>query len=514
MTKGPRSESGKIRWQCRSAGEETYCYSTVNPRSPAYGNNGKTLKTGPAPRFQRKLKSTQVYIMTSAQNATPVHPDAWACMQQLRRHRKAELLVIPIRYKNPTSRWSASQANADRWAAEVTPFLWNVRRQLNPNLVLLGDVKTQPTCSDPVMGFESYSGASSAILGHTKVQLRTVAVPSNRMAKIITTTGACTVPNYTDSKAGRLGQFHHSLSCVVVEVVGRKFHLRHVHYDARTKSITDLGTRYYANRVTRAPRPLALVMGDTHVDAIDPKVERATFGPAGMVATLKPRYLVWHDLLDAYSINPHHHGNPFISYAKAMAGRSDIQAEARRACQFVRKRTVGDMVSVIVPSNHDDMLDRWLAGHDWKTSPVNAQFYLETALATVRGTSMGPLGARYPKALPMIFPRLVSSMARIRTLQVGEDFTLAGCGLGQHGHRGPRGSRGSIRNLRRVGLRSIMGHAHAPGIDEGAYQTGTSTRLQADYTIGSPSDWLNAHCWLHADGKRQLSFIIDGYWRA
>lgn len=452
--------------------------------------------------------------MTAAQNATPVHQEAWACIQQMRRHRRAELLVIPIRYKNPTSKWSASQANADHWAAEVTPYLWNVRKALNPNLMVLGDIKTQPTCSDPVFGFESISGASSAILGHTKIQLKSIPVPSDRMAKIVTTTGACTVPNFTDSKAGKLGHFHHSLACVVIEVVGRKFHLRHCHYDNRTRSMTDLVTRYTPTGWGRAPRPLALVMGDTHVDFIDPKVERATFGPDGMIQTLRPRHLIWHDLLDCYSVSPHHQGNPFITYAKAMSGRSDVHAEARRACQFVRDRTIGDMTSIVVPSNHDDMLDRWLASHDWRASPVNAQFYLATALAVVRGTRMGLIGAEYPSALPMIFPELAGSMDGIRTLRNGEPFVLAGCSLGNHGHRGPKGSRGSIRNLRRIGLRAIYGHAHAPGIDEGAHQTGTSTRLQADYTIGAPSDWLNAHVWLHADGRRQLNLIVDGAWRA
>jgi hypothetical protein len=33
-----------------------------------------------------------------------------------------------------------------------------------------------------------------------------------------------------------------------------------------------------------------------------------------------------------------------------------------------------------------------------------------------------------------------------------------------------------------------------------------------EYTAG-PSSWLNTHCLLHADGKRQLIHIIDGKWR-
>jgi hypothetical protein len=517
MYSGSMAESGRRRWQCFGGGSNrtgSYCYSTTDPQAGVRHQDGHEVRRDRPPAFRRKLRAgRQVFIITAAQNATPVHAEFWACLTQMARHRKAEILAIPIRYKNPTSRWSASQANEDHWADEVTPFLWNVRKQLNRNLVLLGEIKTQPTCSDPINGFESISGSGSAILGHTKIQLKTVSVPSNRMPKIITTTGACTVPNYTDSKAGRLGHFHHQLACLVVEIQGGRFHMRHVHYDDKTGSMTDLATRYFPNRLGPAPRPLALIQGDTHVDFIDPKVERATFGPGGLVPVLKPRHLLWHDLLDSYSISAHHQGNPFIQYGKAMAGRSNIRAEAERACRFVRARTPKGTESVVVPSNHDDMLDRWLAGHDWKTSPVNAEFYLETALAVLRGTSMGPIGVAYPPALPLIFPSMVNSMDGIRTLRPGEEFTLANWDLGTHGHRGPRGSRGSIRNLRRVGLRRVIGHSHSPGIDEGAVQTGTSTRLRADYTVGGPTDWLNAHALLHANGKAQLIFIVDGRWR-
>ena len=70
----------------------------------------------------------------------------------------------------------------------------------------------------------------------------------------------------------------------------------------------------------------------------------------------------------------------------------------------------------------------------------------------------------------------------------------------------------TIRNLRRVGVRSVIGHSHSPGIEEGCYQTGTSTFLRLEYNSG-PSGWLQAHVLVHADGKRQLIIIIDGKWR-
>lgn len=465
----------------------------------------------PTTVYKRAIPAgTKRYLIAAAQNATPVHPVWWRVLRNMARKIGAELLVIPLRYKNPTSQWSGSQQNAEYWAEEVQPFLWNVRHALNANLTLLADLKIQPTASSPLTGAEAVSLASSGIVGHTKLQLRSVPTAPSRMAKLLTTTGACTKPNYTDSRAGRIGAFHHSLSAILVEVDGKRFHMRAVHFDAKTASCTDLDTRYTAKGAARAPRPLALVMGDTHVDAICPLVERATFGKGGIVETLKPEHLVWHDLLDAYSVNPHHAGNPFNAVAKRQAGADDVEAEVKRAIAFVAKRTPKATQSVVVGSNHNDMLRRWVVNNDWRRDPVNAEFYLATALAMVRGTKLTGKGTEYPD--PFGYWLRAANLPDTRALAGDEDFMLGGVDLSMHGDQGPNGARGSIRNLRRIGVKSIIGHSHSPGIDEGCYQTGTSTRLRLEYNHGA-SAWLNAHVILHADGKRQPVFIIDGEWR-
>ncbi len=475
----------------------------------------------PAPIFQRKLRSVQRFIVVAAQNATPVHTMFWDILKNIAQLNDAEILVIPLRYKNPTSQWTGSQENADYWDAAVTPFLWNVRRALNANLTLLADIKIQPTAVSPLTGADALSLASSGIIGHTKLQYKTVPTPSSRMAKVLTTTGACTVENYTDSRAGKIGEFHHSLAAVYVEVVdGKRFHLRQLHYDAKSASVTDLGVRYSDEGAEVAPRPLALIMGDTHVDSVDPGVYAATFGKGGMVPALKPQHLIWHDLLDAYSVNPHHFGNPFNAVAKRKTSRDDARGEVDRAIEFVRINTPGDCTSVLVGSNHNDMLRRWIIKADWRDNPTNAEFYLETALAMVRGTVLTKKGTEYPDPFVYWFRQKMDTTPRdgcgvkYRALDSSdESFMLGGVELGMHGDLGPNGARGSIRNLRRLGVKSIIGHSHSPGIDEGCYQVGTSTHLRLEYNHGA-SGWLNCHCLLNADGKRQLIVIVDGKWRA
>lgn len=461
------------------------------------------------PQFDREIdKDTRTYLITAAQNGTPVHA-AFHVMVKAAKEMGAELVVVPLRYKNPTSSWSESQSNDEVWAPEVVPYLYNQRLRLNANLILLADIKTQPTATQPLTGFESITASESGILGHTKLQLKVVPSPSSKFPKILTTTGACTKPNYTDSKAGKIGEFHHMLGALRVDIKGRLFSIRHVACDTHTGAFTDLDRRYTLKGSRKAERPLALIMGDTHVDFIDPVVEKATFGRGGIIEALKPTHLVYHDLLDGYAANPHHAGNPFNAYAKRLSGRDDVRAEVVRAIDFVRHRT-GSAQSVVVPSNHDDFLRRWVVSTDWRQDPTNAEFYLDTARAMIAGTKLGDGGTIYPSPFVYWIERLGGPS--VRALHGDESFKLGNIELGMHGDRGPNGSRGSIKNLRRIGIRSIIGHSHTPGIDEGCTQVGTSTRLRLEYN-GGPSSWLNAHCVLHADGKRQLIFIINGVWK-
>lgn len=467
------------------------------------------IKFGADRKFPKTCKK---FLITAAQNGTPVDSSWWKILQNIAKTQEAELLVIPIRYKNPTSHWSASSSNEEYWVPEVLPFLWNQRFDLNRNLTVLGDIKTQPTAVSPLTGFEAFATSSSGIIGHTKIQMKAVPSPSEKMAKIMVTTGACTLPNYTDSRAGAVGEFHHSLAAVLVEIdTSTRFFIRHLHYDTKTKSCIDLDKRYYATRVTKAPRALALVMGDTHVDAADPEVIKATFGKGGIVSALKPKHLIWHDLLDGYSVNPHHAGKPLQKIGKMLGNISNVREEVKRAIAFITKHTPADTKSIVVPSNHNDFLGRWIDSHDWKSDPVNAEFYLETALAMVRGTEQRPQGTMYPEAFSYWLKK--ANLSNCRVLDMDESFVLENVELGMHGNIGPNGVRGSIHNLRRISNKSIIGHSHTPGIDEGCYQVGTNTFLRLEYNKGA-SSWLNADCVLNADGKRQIIIIVDGKWRS
>jgi hypothetical protein len=244
LTKGQAAQSGKVRWECRTQvnGERFHCYSTTDPTAPYRDQSGNTK--APAKKFKRKLGGVRRLLITSAQNATPVHKPFMKALETAANHLNAEIVVIPLRYKNPTSKWSSSQENAEVWDDAVTPYLCSERKALNKNLTLLGDIKVQPTATQPLTGFDAITHGESGILGHTKLQLRSIPTPQAKMPKLLTTTGACTVRNYTDSKAGKLGEFHHTLGACLVELDGAKFHMRQINGDKDTGTFQDLNSTY------------------------------------------------------------------------------------------------------------------------------------------------------------------------------------------------------------------------------------------------------------------------------
>lgn len=462
--------------------------------------------------FYRDLPKFKTAIIVSAQNATPVHADWLAALETAARHYRAQIFVIPLRYKNPTSVWTGSQQNAEHWDKALKPYLWNKRIDINPNLKLLADVPTQPTDTKPLSGFDAMSGPFSGIYGHVKLASTIIPVPSGRMGKIMTTTGAITQENYTLTKRGKIGEFHHSLSALIVELEGPRFHVRQLHYSETHNSATDglKGNTFHPNgTVSNAPRALALACGDIHVDFIDPQVWRATMNVLNRV---NPEAVILPDLLDSYAVNPHTRDDPFNQKAKHISGRNDIGAEVARAIKWTRVNAFNwkDTEWVVQASNHNDMLSRWIKrDFNWRTDHVNDEFGLETALHMKRAAKMTKNGASVPDPLHYWFNKQEGLEPNIRLLALDEPYTKGGVALHLHGDLGANGARGSRNAFAHMGDKSVTDHTHSDYIHEGNYGTGTKTYLKAEYNHGL-SGWTNADVMVQWDGKRQIIRYIDG----
>jgi len=156
---------------------------------------------------------------------------------------------------------------------------------------------------------------------------------------------------------------------------------------------------------------------------------------------------------------------------------------------------------VIVRSNHDDFIDRWLKDVDWRKTTTfrNSLEYMEYASAILSG-----------KAKQGIVPYLINQkFPDFNTMDRSSSYKVKSWEVGQHGDVGANGSRGSLLQFRKLNTKIIVGHYHSPGRKDGALAVGTSTHLRVGYNMG-PSSWLQTHVIIHNDGKAQHINFIDG----
>jgi transcription initiation factor TFIIIB Brf1 subunit/transcription initiation factor TFIIB len=495
LVKNGRAGSNRQRYTCKDCG-----HRTTNPEQDSV----------PAVKFNTKLPKSKRYVITSAQNATPVFKPFLASLRHFCKRMNAELIVIPFRYKNPTSQWTADNESHEWWASEIVPHLYDGRFDIHPHLTVLADIKVQPTATHPLTTLESITGGKSGLVGHPKISLKTVATPQHTLPKIMASTGALTVPNYTDTKAGKKGEFHHTFGAALVELRGKNvFHLRQI-VACNDGSFTELDIEATAKGTRKAPPALGVTLADTHARFISKDVVRATFtAPDSIVRILRPQYLVWHDVIDFHTRNHHHLGDWLTQFGKWQAGRECVRAELQEACTFIDEHTPDGSQSVVVASNHHEAMLRWIKETDPRSDPVNAEFLYEVGLELLRKTRMGSGGVEIPD--PFILWGKKYAKTDVRFLDMDESFVLGGVEHGLHGHKGPNGARGSTKNLSRIGVKVTKGHSHAPGIEEGCYSVGKSTD-KLEYEAG-PGGHMNTHCVQYANGKRSLINIIGGSWR-
>lgn len=452
-------------------------------------------------------------VITTAQNATPVWTPFMETLKGYCKFNRAKLLVIPHRYHNPTSLWSKKAQSHDWWDARLTKSLYDRRTDLCENLTLMGDIKTQPTAPRPLSALESLSGGLSAVVGHPKLELKVVATPHQKLPKVLVTTGCVTKKNYTPTKAGAKADFHHTFGAVVVELDpdGKRFYMRHLNA-TRSGSFCDIDYNYTPDG-QRSKIRADIVLGDVHDAFIDEGAARATFDKGGIIDTVKPKNIVWHDVHDFYSRNHHHKFKFFTNFAKHHQGLHNVERELDNTFRFVDKVSPPDAQNIFVYSNHPDALARWVNGTDPRDDPENAVFWAETFAIMCKSAHVGEHGTEVVDPFEYWARKKLKSYGRSKFLALDESFTIRSIECGYHGHIGPSGTRGALSQFAKIGAKTIIGHKHTPGIIEGAYQVGTTSKLKMEYNHG-PNSWLHCHCLIYPNGKRALVIIIGDKWRS
>lgn len=441
-------------------------------------------------------------VITWAQNATPVHRPTLQALEDYCRLNDARLVVIPGRYKNPTSVVNDA-SHDDWWDALVVPYLTKARIPFGPNCQIHGEISIQPTAARPLSGFEVFAGKASAIFGHPKIQLETVATEKRYYPRIFASTGAVTIPNYTDSKAGKKGEAHHCYGAVVLEQDGKLFHLRHLRPDSKGV-LYDLEYVYQDGKRDFHDGVAAVVYGDWHAAKLTPEGQAAAHRLAD---ELRPQNIVLHDVFDMDSRN-HHRSRDWLDKIRRRYGHSTDKVEDEVLWTFETLDELADKAEKVwvVRSNHDEALHRWLVESDHRQDPANARFayslLAQMAAAAERGQSVDPLELCYDHA----------GAGRLKFLKRNQSLKICGIECGFHGDKGINGARGTINAYAKLGAKTVTGHSHTPYTRDGAMSVGVAASLEQGYNH-LMSTWLNSHVVIYPNGKRTHVHVIEGRYK-
>lgn len=462
------------------------------------------------------------WLLTAAQDETEVHLPFWHNLQAYAEHVGAEIMVGGFTYNKSLFEDHASRSGA--FAEIVRPYIVHDDRMLGP-LMFAGRMNILPTATRPLSGLDGYSRGAWAVFPHAKVQL--VSVPSlpGRHPAMIMTTGCCTLPNYIEKKAGLKAEFHHQIGAIIVELddYGRLF-CRQI-ATSGDGSFQDLDIVIRDRKVSTGNRIEQATWGDIHIPKLDPVVARTIWGydsDSGQITTtdtlahtLKPATQAFHDLFDHQARNHHRRADPHFNAAMVVAGSDKVEAEVRHTARFLRAATFEWSKSVVVASNHNDALVRWLREADPRTDPVNARYWCELNAEIYRRIEAQDREFDiFAHAMRQFDDRQFDDVAFVpRNGSYLVCQQAGGIEIALHGDEGPNGARGSALNMNKMAVRINRGHEHSASIIDGVFTSGLCGLMDQGYNSG-PSSWSHSQILTYPNAKRTLVTIIDGKWRA
>ena len=432
------------------------------------------------------LKKKRRYIISSAQTASPVNLEFLENIKAYASFIDAEIGIIATRYRNPTSIF---KEEGDVWDKSVQEYLTANRQYLHPSVLLVADLKVQATAPNPTNGVELFGDGASCIVGSPRIEMRSVPVLPTQKQKFLYSTGSVTVPSFTDSVAGGKAAAHHSYGFIVVEIEDDEVaHIRSVSAN-QDGEFNDLIYRVSNKKVTKESVE-CLVWGDSHFAQKEHSVTQAF---RGLCYDLDIKMSVLHDVWDSCSINTHNLKNPIIQHQLMREGRDNLENELKQMKNELDWFEENMRETLVIASNHDDMLDRAMSQGDWRDNLKNAEIFLKMLRITLSG-----------KAPEGIIPYTINKrFKKIKALGLNDSYEKYGVELALHGHKGPNGSKGNVNAFAKLSTKTIIGHSHSPSIRWGCYQVGVSCSLEHGYNKGL-SGWAYAGVTLNKHGKRQM----------
>lgn len=477
-----------------------------------------------------RAKGVTRFIFTCAQNNTKIHEPFFNNLLALRDHYKAELHISRFSYQKflhadmDKKVWLDAQvANPDKIAKEdfwyddrLKPYFSDEQRNVAPGLVWRGDANIIPTMVNPLGAKGGMTGRKSGIFPHATIAMESVPSMEHNAVKFLYTTGTVTLRNYIQRDAGFKADFHHTYGALLVEVFEGNWWCRQINADSEG-NFQDLDVLVKNGEITTGNSVEAIVWGDVHVANIDPSVEKTAWGEDGVIDYLSPKYQFIHDVLDMYSRSHHEIDDPHQLFLRHVKRKDDVRAEVCEVADFLNSSSRPWCKSIVVNSNHDRALLKWLKNRTAMLDPKNFQFWTELNARVLQKTAAD-------KDFPVILREAyfavtgtVRERSNIKFLAQDESFIVCpdkggGIECGAHGDDGNNGARGTTASFTKIGRRITKGHDHSAAIKQNVHSVGTCRKLRvdsADYVHG-PSSWSHSHDIIYPSAKRAIITFWKG----
>jgi len=467
------------------------------------------------------------YIFTGAQNDAPLDHKFWANLKAYAEWIGAEIVVGAWTYE--TNWWSENNPTSRAYADELSDYICFGQMAIGDNFIFAGEMNTLPTAAAPISDLVTYSRSKWAVFPHAKRQLKSVpSTDPNIQAHQVMTTGSVTRPKVIPRKAGVKSLFHQTIGAVIVEFdADGDIFCRQISA-AKDSSFYDLDRHVKDGVVTTGHRAKALVVGDLHIRKLDAANAMATFGfdqfgsearyKNSVIDVLNPEEVIAHDIFDNESRNHHHVNDNAYSYEMAYRGRDSVAEEISGVVEFLIR--LKDRVNhiIVVESNHDIGLDRWVREGRYRNDGNNIRLGLQMEDAYLQyvedRSNALDFGGPMPRfsLLEHAIKTTEPELKDVEWAHDGYSRLIDGIEVGHHGFRGVNGAKGTIAGFARVGRRMTIADKHSPEINEGVFVAGCM-QLRHGYNKG-PSSWAIAHVVQYADGSRSLITLQSGKWRA
>lgn len=327
-------------------------------------------------------------------------------------------------------------------------------------------------------------------------------------------TGSITMPNYKTSKGNSMRTAwiagkDHILGGIIVEIEDHKvYHFRQIQFD-ETGGFCDVDGNYYQqNKVHKINKFFGqspeMVRGDIHIGAED---ELAVKTSNALIKSLGIDTVAENDLFDGASCN-HHIADDVIQRAAMTTGaRATIEEELKLVAQHLINMLKITKNVIVVPSNHDDFLARYLRKGSFIKDSVNFKIGCKLSNLMLEGNDPFVEGLRLTGMIKD-FDKLVASK-RLQFPGINDDIKFGSFNI-VHGHIGKSGMRApGLAGIERGWGEAISGHSHTPGILRKVFRVGTLAKKRQGYNSG-PSSWTHTDAIRYPNNQVQLINYIDG----